>query len=205
MDSSAMGESSNKCPACILIFSGKRKTGKDHITDILFNRCSSEAVKVHLSLPIKSHWAKTEGLDLNELLGSGDYKEQHRQKMNAWGETMRRQDPGYFCKLALQMCEAIHKKIWIITDARRLSDLCWFRDNYGGGDKIRTVRVNATEEMRCRRGWVFTSGVDDAETECNLDSVTNWDWILDNNANENVLEPKLKEILDWIHLKLSCG
>jgi hypothetical protein len=28
----------NKIPACVLLFSGKRKSGKDYITDKLFDR-----------------------------------------------------------------------------------------------------------------------------------------------------------------------
>jgi hypothetical protein len=28
----------NKIPACVLLFSGKRKSGKDYITDRLFDR-----------------------------------------------------------------------------------------------------------------------------------------------------------------------
>lgn len=43
-----------------------------------------------------------------------------------------------------------------MSDARRLSDVEWFRDVHG--DAVQTVRVVASEETRKRRNWVFTAG-----------------------------------------------
>lgn len=40
------------------------------------------------------------GLDLDQLLGPGLYKEQYRADMIRWGESLRCQDPGFFCRLA---------------------------------------------------------------------------------------------------------
>lgn len=55
-----------------------------------------------------------------------------------WGENKRASDPGYFCRLVCQEAIALEKPIWIISDARRLTDveyfqvtcrLCW--ESYG--------------------------------------------------------------------------
>lgn len=46
-------------------------------------------------------------------------------------------------------------------------------------------------------------GVDDAETECGLDSVNSWNVIIDNNHSEDYLEEKIDEILNWVKNKLS--
>ena len=35
--------------------------------------------------------------------------------------------------------------------------------------KLLTVRIEASHDVRSARGWVFTAGVDDAESECALD------------------------------------
>lgn len=40
------------------------------------------------------------GLDLDQLLGPGPYKERYRADMIHWGEARRCQDPGFFCRLA---------------------------------------------------------------------------------------------------------
>jgi len=44
------------------------------------------------------------------------------------------------------------------------------------------VRVQADESVRAQRGWLFTPGVDDAESECGLDSVDSWDYVINNNS-----------------------
>ena len=114
-------------------------------------------------------------MDLAKLLDSSDYKEQFRSDMISWGEVVRAEDPGYFCRRA---CEAATKPIWIISDARRLSDMEYFKERY----TTLTVRVTAADAIRRGRGWVFTSGVDNAPSECALDGYT-CDMEIDNNGN----------------------
>jgi hypothetical protein len=43
------------------------------------------------------------------------------------------------------------------------------------------------------------SGIDDAETECDLDEVTDWDWRIVNNGSESELEDGMQNILSWIN------
>lgn len=57
---------------------------------------------IRISEPIKSHWAKEEGLDLNELLSDGPYKEKYRKQMIDWSDGVRQKDPGYFCRLSIE-------------------------------------------------------------------------------------------------------
>ena len=48
------------------------------------------------------------GLDLQQLLGPGPYKEQYRANMIGWGETRRHDDPGFFCRLATrEACQPV--------------------------------------------------------------------------------------------------
>lgn len=51
---------------------------------------------------------------------------------------------------------ASDKPVWIVSDARRRTDLLWFKENFGS--VVKTVRVLADEEVRVQRGWKFTSG-----------------------------------------------
>lgn len=60
---------------------------------------------IRLSVPIKQHWAESMNLDLGELLSDGEYKEQYRAEMIVWGEAKRREDPGFFCRSAIQMAK----------------------------------------------------------------------------------------------------
>lgn len=51
-----------------------------------------------------------QGLDLDQLLGPGPYKEQYRADMIRWGEVRRRQDPGFFCRLATKEAR---RPVWV--------------------------------------------------------------------------------------------
>lgn len=51
---------------------------------------------------------------------------------------------------------ASEKQVWIVSDVRRQTDINWFQNNYAG--KILTIRVEASEDTRTNRDWVFTSG-----------------------------------------------
>lgn len=184
-------------PKLILLFSGKRKSGKDYVTNFIHQRLGNEICCIlRLSAPLKEQYARERGLDFEELLGSGQYKEQYRADMIAWGERRREQDPGFFCRLA-QM--GVTQPVWIVSDARRLSDLQWFRTEYPG--QTRCIRVEASENTRRQRGWEFTPGIDDAESECGLDHGVNYDWIIHNDEDAVPLEEQLQVLLSLAEQK----
>ncbi|XP_071758264.2 phosphomevalonate kinase [Centroberyx gerrardi] len=178
-------------PKLILVFSGKRKSGKDYVTDQILRRLGSDVCCVlRLSGPLKQQYAQEHGLDVEQLLGSGRYKEDFRADMILWGETRRRQDPGFFCRLATRGAQ---HPVWVVSDARRLSDLQWFWAEFPS--QTRCVRVQASDQTRTERGWSFTAGIDDAESECGLDSGVEFDWIIRNEADAPSLEEQLQPIL----------
>ncbi|KAI3360705.1 hypothetical protein L3Q82_012845, partial [Scortum barcoo] len=171
---------------------------------------------LRLSGPLKQQYAQENGLDLDQLLGPGLYKEQFRADMIRWGETRRHQDPGFFCHLATRgawqpvwvhhwkqtscsligqvVSDALYSLIGqVVSDARRLSDLQWFWSEFPR--QTRCVRVQSSEKTRKERGWTFTTGVDDAESECGLDSGVEFDWIITNEADAPSLEEQLQPIL----------
>lgn len=178
-------------PKLVLVFSGKRKSGKDFVTDLIHDRLGSDVCCVlRLSGPLKQQYAQEHGLDLDQLLGPGLYKERYRADMIQWGETLRSQDPGFFCRLATR---GARQPVWMVSDARRLSDLQWFWSNFP--QQTRSVRIQSSEKTRKQRGWSFTTGVDDAESECGLDSGVEFDWTIMNDADAPPLEEQLKPIL----------
>ncbi|XP_043285176.1 probable phosphomevalonate kinase [Venturia canescens] len=175
----------SEVPDKILLFSGKRKSGKDFITDILHDRIGSDrSVVIKISGPIKSHWAEALNLDLDGLLSDGQYKEKYRMEMAKWGEEMRKKDPGCFCRAAIDMYNAKDKKYWIVSDVRRKTDVKWFQENYG--TKCKTIRISSNQRTREKRGWSFTEGIDDAETECDLDDLHHWDLMINNDCDSNI-------------------
>ncbi|XP_062844000.1 phosphomevalonate kinase [Trichomycterus rosablanca] len=178
-------------PQLILLFSGKRKSGKDYVTDLIQNRLGSKVCCIlRLSGPLKEQYAQEHSLDYEELLGAGDYKEKHRAEMIHWGENRREKDPGFFCRMAVHRAS---QPVWIVSDCRRMSDLQWFWSEYP--QQCVTVRVEASEQTRAQRGWRFTAGVDDAESECGLDQVANFDWTIKNEGDATVLDRQIESLL----------
>ncbi|CAG4965661.1 unnamed protein product [Parnassius apollo] len=178
-------------PKMILLFSGKRKSGKDFLTDnlqkVLIDKC--EIIKI--SQPIKSYWAKENNLSLDELLSDSKYKEQYRMDMIKWSDEMREKDYGCFCRAACQ--NAADNTVWIVSDIRRKTDIKWFKENYG--PLLKTIRIIADEETRKERGFDFQAGVDDVASECDLDDYAEWDLVIDNGRNRQKLEDQIDSIL----------
>lgn len=62
---------------------------------------------IRISHPIKSHWAQAKGLDLQQLLGDGPYKELYRKEMIVWSDEVRAETPEFFCREAFAKGEHI--------------------------------------------------------------------------------------------------
>lgn len=76
-----------------------------------------------------------------------------------------------------------------MSDLRRQTDINFFCDNYN--ERVTYVRISASDETRKQRGFTPTIGVDDAESECGLDHIANWDMVIENNGNGSDLEDNL--------------
>ena len=191
------------CPNVVFVLSGKRKSGKDFVANKLKDTFGCDRCNIiRLSGPLKYEYARQNGLDFNRLLDSSTYKEFYRQEMIRWGEEKRNADPSYFCRLAIEMVLAGNsnenssqpKSVWIISDARRKTDVRYFKDNY---KNVVSLRINASEETRRSRGWVFTPDVDDAESECGLDE-EEFDHVIQNDGDEQQLESHMNYLRDCV-------
>ncbi|XP_058813503.1 phosphomevalonate kinase [Topomyia yanbarensis] len=188
-----MTSTSPSNPQIVLLFSGKRKSGKDFITERLLQRLTHERAQIiRISEPIKRSWANKLGLDLRELLSDAPYKEKFRKEMIEWSDQRRAEDYGIFCREALI---AANREICIVSDVRRKSDIRYFKEVFGS--KVKTVRIEANEQTRLERGWLFQKGVDDVQSECDLDDMVDWDLLTSNDCGADV-----ESILDQICLLL---
>lgn len=133
-------------------------------------------------------------------MSDSDYKERYRRDMVRWSEAekLNQDDPNYFLKLSLQMKTDDNKPIWLISDARRLSDIKYFQQNQFDKIQIITIRINCSEEVRKQRGWTFVTGIDDAQTECGLDEYQEWTHLVTNNGVDSNLMTTLDDILDKV-------
>ncbi|KAL7739069.1 hypothetical protein ACLKA6_011404 [Drosophila palustris] len=182
----------------ILLISGKRKCGKDFISERLQSRLSDRAIIVRISEPIKKEWARKLKLDINAMLSDGPYKEQYRRDMIIWSDEVRSQDYGFFCRAAMKEAPVESVDYVIVSDIRRRNDIRWFYDTYGH-EMIQTLRLTSTLETRKARGWQFTAGVDDVPSECDLDDST-FDHVLENNAEDEVGDRLIDQLLATLKL-----
>jgi phosphomevalonate kinase len=130
-------------------------------------------------------------------MDSSPYKEMYRHDMIVWSEAIRSRDPGYFCRLAVSEAK---DPIWLISDARRLSDMQFFEEKHG--TVLLTVRVHANEETRKTRGWAYNKVVDDSTSECGLDEFKCHININNSLLPEDNLTLQLEQILSWIKNKI---
>lgn len=185
-------------PRLVLLFSGKRKSGKDFVTEALQSRLGADTCAVlRLSGPLKEQYAQEHGLNFQRLLDASAYKEAYRRDMIAWGEEKRQADPGFFCR---KVVDGVCQPVWLVSDTRRMSDIHWFQEAYGA--VAQTVRVVASEQSRQQRGWVFTPGVDDGESECGLDNFGDFDWVIENHGDPQRLEEQLEKLIEFVHSRL---
>ncbi|CAH8483241.1 unnamed protein product [Schistosoma curassoni] len=179
-------ESTSVC----VVFSGKRKSGKDYTVNRLTNllQCNHlSCLVVRISEPIKSYFAEHYGLDLSELLSSNEYKEKYRKQMIDWMEQ----------EISIRRCGIPHPDIIIISDARRTNDVEYLIRTFGRS-KCLLIRIVTPIEVRIERGWSYVDGVDNAMSECGLDEFTCWDYILSNDGDESAFKNHLNDIVALI-------
>ncbi|KAL7054377.1 hypothetical protein AAHC03_026156 [Spirometra sp. Aus1] len=173
-----------------VIFSGKRKSGKDYVAHQLSSRLSASGISVsiiHLSEPIKRAYARLHDLDMDLLMSSAAYKEDYRTEMVRWGEERRNQDPEIFCREALNQVLTISEPpaVIIAADARRPSDLAFFHRISSPCRTALHLRIFASEATRRARGWHPVPEVDEADTECALDDAP-YDLLVVNENSESL-------------------
>lgn len=108
-----------------------------------------------------------------------------------WSEKKRAEDFGVFCREA---CKKITKPTVIVSDIRRKTDMRWFQETFGS--KIKSIRIKCDDDVRVQRGWKFEQGVDDVESECDLD-----DWLGNHLIVNNDGSQDSKDIVDEIVIK----
>jgi len=185
-------------PSLVLLFNGKRKSGKDYFVELLQKRLAEQNIEtgvMRIAEPIKYYWAEKHSLDFEKLLGTSEYKEQHRFEMVKWSMEVRAENYGYFCFEAIRMANAVGKPLWICVDMRHGRDYEWFLEFYS--DRLKRIKVKADEDVRKSRGWKYTAGVDDGPSECDLDHINDWDLVVTNNGSED-LDSSVDIIFKWV-------
>uniref|UniRef100_A0ACB8G7B3 Uncharacterized protein n=1 Tax=Sphaerodactylus townsendi TaxID=933632 RepID=A0ACB8G7B3_9SAUR len=180
-----------RTPRLVLLFSGKRKSGKDFVAEELQSReVSILCVSALVDLSEVPTWIpavcqpEEHGLDFERLLDASNYKEMYREDMIRWGEEKRQIDPGFFCRIVV---EGVQQPIWM--EMTRL----------GLPVRSRVVSKILIKEVWSKVCFAGVVRIDDAESECGLDQGVAFDWVVTNDGDQLSLEAQLEKLLQFIH------
>jgi phosphomevalonate kinase len=112
--------------------------------------------------------------------------------MIIWSDERRALDYGVFCREA---SNNLTKSTVIVSDIRRKTDIKWFKETFG--NKIKLIRIKCDDSVRIARGWKFQEGIDDIQSECDLDEWKEWDLSIENDGKKETDEI-LFEILKFV-------
>ena len=185
-----------------VLVSGKRASGKDFISDLLRKELSErgglKVARCAMGSINKASYASENGIDLALLETDRDFKEKHRLRMIAHHAKRNQQDPKWCLKQVLQKAVETEAQVLLLSDLRTEDDLAFFireagRAAYGEAfdtgcwplpPNLTTIRVDASEEARSRRGWRPERQKDTSYTEVSLDRYRGWSACIDNSEND---------------------
>ncbi len=174
----------------IIVISGKQFSGKDSVA-ALITKFLPDFKQVALADAIKAEFGKTKKLRISEIERN---KPLYRAELIALGNKRRAEDTDYWIKKVVAEEGNI-----MVSDIRLKYELDTFK-KYGAI----TIRVNSDREQRAKRG-LLTNETDLTETE--LDSVKNWDYVIENNEDLASLKEKVRKIVQEIEKSMysSCS
>ena len=168
----------------IIVFSGKQFSGKDTVAKILLEHFKSFK-RIGIADAIKLRYSQKTGLSVEEIEKN---KSKYRQDLIELGNWGRAQSPDYWLNEVIK-----YDGNTIVTDIRMKHELEVFK-SYGAY----TVRVEADIKSREKRG-ILTSVNDKTETE--LDNISDWDFIIQNDEWLKELNKKVEDLIMAIKTK----
>ena len=167
----------------IITFSGKQYSGKDTAAKILldfmptFRRCAMGDI-------IKIEYGRLNNITYEEIEAN---KSKYRQGLIDLGNWGRSQSPDYWLKKIIEQEGNI-----VVTDVRIKHEYETFKK----AGAI-TIRVEAERDIREARGGKLI-GEDDV-TEVDLDSIQDWDFVIDNNKDYETLKENVLKIIEKLN------
>jgi phosphomevalonate kinase len=165
----------------LIAISGKQFSGKDLFANMLMEGLP-EFRKVALARAIKIEFANLYGMTPVEL---EDNKALYRSGLITLGQRRRAQDPNYWLKKVLEVSGPK-----IVPDLRMMLEYECFKSK-----NAFLIRIEASRDLREQRGTL----VQEADpTECELDNITEWDVVVENNGSIEDLRKKAKDVIRQI-------
>ncbi len=182
----------------LILVSGKRAVGKDTfcyaLSSLLKDKGINGTVLALADIP-KIEFCENCNLDFNKFMTDRSYKDKHRKTFIDFAERAKIDDEFVWCKKAIQSVEKCD--VIVVSDLRYPIELKFFKTFYEG--QFTTIRIEADDDVRIKRGWTFIENIDSHLSETGMDCET-FDYIIDNNSN-NGIDNLITKISD---LKICC-
>jgi prolyl 4-hydroxylase len=180
-----------------ILVSGKRASGKDYITNLLYDSLIAKGISVHrtaLGHINKRSYAASIGIDAMRLENDREFKESHRIAMVAHHTARNARDPEWCLKEVQSNAKQANAEVLLLSDLRTLQDLHWFEQQPG---EVVLLRITASDESRKSRGWDPCPKKDSLNTETELDRFLNWTACWDNSDCSTESDRLLHEWIEY--------
>ena len=166
----------------IIVLSGKQYSGKDTVAKILLQKLAGFR-RVGIGDAIKLEYSKRTGLSVEEIEKN---KAIYRPDLINLGDEGRAISDTYWLNALVEMNGNL-----IIPDMRLKKELAFFKKH-----NAFTIRVNSTYENRSKRGTVVK---DNDLTETDLDDITDWNYVIENNSTYEDLIKNTDLLIDELN------
>lgn len=196
----------------LLCFSGKRRAGKDAsailIKDQFHDHPNVQVTNNSIGYLPKQQYAEEKGVDLHKILNDVKFKEIHRQGIIDISLQKRKENSWYWVTKCfnsmIQQLKSSNEELLnvvCIPDIRFCSELEYLTsqkvENFD--INVRKIRIEASDQIRKQRGWVFNEEIDKGSSETELDGYLDWDFVVENNTNSfDNLQSQLQPIIECI-------
>lgn len=182
----------------LLAISGKRFSGKDTLASMLVERAAlrNQTLDTYAfaaeskRMFVEEQAASGTSVDLERLQRDRDYKEVWRPQLTAFTMQQLARDPLVFCRRVADRIELSHSAP-LVTDVRLRLEVDHLRPRFD----LHLVRISRSDDARAASGWSYTAAVDGHETETQLDDVSLWDEVVDNDGSLEELAVHAEDII----------
>ena len=183
----------------VVLISGKRYSGKDTAALGLKAQLLGSSKILALADMVRADYIKSlknnDNISMDDLKHNDSVlKEQHRIPIIKLAEEMKiKHGKNYWAKRLFDTHirdDDSGTQVFIISDWRFIEEYNYF---YSLISSVVTIRINATEDTRRQRGYIFNESIDKGPSETSLDTYNKFKIVIDNDGTTN-------ELYEWLHI-----
>ena len=209
-------------PNVFLLIAGKRYAGKDTLALMIKDYCNFHKYTpqtryeiLPFSRILKQEYCQQQNISFEQLTNDRNFKEKHRKGLIQFGFEKRCIDKNIWPKRLIQLVNQNKNDIQInentpnkltnifsVPDARFPDEIDYISNL--PNEKAYSIRVVCSDEFRGKRGWKFDKEIDTDNSECALDSYSNWDFVIENNFDnissfQQSVQPQLHNLFKLLY------